>query len=103
MTYVFCHLIDLFECYDVHMLRKSVFPMYRSISSPPIATPCITFLVSLCIAELRDSVYSICDAVFKEYGKKWGKWIDKLCEKLFVRLQGKFCVWKFVLKKGLKE
>ena len=42
-------------------------PMYRSFYSPPTAAPCITFLVSVCIAELRDSVHSICDAVFKEW------------------------------------
>ena len=63
-------LIDLFECCDVHMLRNSVSPMYRSFSSPPTATPCITFLVYVCIAEIRDSVYTICDAVVKEYGKR---------------------------------
>ena len=59
-------------CY-VCRLRNSVSPMYRSFSSLPTATPCITFLVSVCIEELRDSVYSISDAVFKEYGKRVGE------------------------------
>ena len=57
-------LIDLFECCDVHMLRNSVSPICRIFSSPPTAIPCLTFIVSVCMAELKDSVYIICDAVF---------------------------------------
>ena len=70
MTYLFAILISLFECIGVHMLRNSVSSKNGSFPSPPTATLCITFLVSVCIAELRDLVYSICDAVFKDYGNR---------------------------------
>ena len=120
VTYVFAILIDLFECYNVHMLRNSVSPMYRRFSSPPTATPCITLLVSVCISELRDSVYSICDAVSKEYGKRVGgnglkKCIKKLCVRLkckswlkrlvknYVEHFGRKVFWEVVLKNCLEE
>ena len=73
VTYVFAILFNLFQWYDVHILSNSVSPMYKSFPSPSTETPCITFLFSVCIAELRDSVYSICDAVFKEYVKRVGE------------------------------
>ena len=44
LKYVLAILIDLFECYNFHMLRKSVSPMYRSFSSPPTVTPSLPFL-----------------------------------------------------------
>ena len=51
VTYVFAILII--------WLRDSVSPIYRNYCSPPTATPHLTFLISVCIAELRVSVYSI--------------------------------------------
>ena len=88
----------MFEGYDVHMLRNLVSCMFRSFSFPPTAIPCVTFLISVCIAELKDYAYSICDKVFKEYGKRVGKWIDKLCENFLCKTK----VLKLVQKHGAK-
>ena len=72
-------------------------PTNKSLSSPPRATPHLTFLVSVCIAELRDSVYSICDAVYSiQYKLKI--MVEKLCGNY-----GKKVLWKIVLKNWLEE
>ena len=95
VTSIVALFLDLFESYNVHMLRCSLYPMYRNFSSKLTATPCITFFV--CISELKDSLHNICDAVFKEYSKIVGKWIDKVCEKLYVRLKCKNLLKNWVL------